>query len=87
LSVSQPEPRLFATIGARRNSAGGVNAFKLVADSAISLILSNRNISRGATKESSPRRKPWENQHKVEPHRDDREQRFESNPSVAPTGA
>src|ERR1035437_5407293 len=42
LSVSQPGPRLFSTIGARCNSAGGANVFKLVAASAINLLLSFR---------------------------------------------
>src|SRR5208283_3793343 len=42
LSVSQPGPRLFSTIGARCNSAGGKNVLKLVAASAISPLLSFR---------------------------------------------
>src|ERR1035438_2957450 len=43
LSVSQPGPRLFSTIGARCNSAGGVNVFKLVVASAICFQQSNVN--------------------------------------------
>src|ERR1017187_8916164 len=54
LSVSQPGPRLFSTIGARCNSAGGVKVFKLVASSAIYYFIFNR---KGA-KTHNPKRTP-----------------------------
>src|ERR1017187_501470 len=46
LSVSQPGPRLFSTIGARCNSAGGVKVFKLVASSAIYYFIFNAKARR-----------------------------------------